>query len=200
MKPDRSNSGALVAGTLLIAFGLLAMVQQIFRDTFTWSLAWPITVIIFGALFFAGMFAGGRQVSGLAIPGSIISGIGLLLLYQNLTGHWESWSYAWALIVLFVGVGIYIMGLYGANEGQKQAGQGVMRTGFILFVIFGAFFEMLFSSGNAFGIRSILFPGLLILLGIYLLVTRLGLFGKSRAATEMPASLSEKESDNKGDQ
>ncbi len=191
MKTDRSNSSALVGGTLLIAFGVLAMVQQIFRDTFTWSLVWPITVIVFGGMFFAGMFAGGKQVSGLAIPGSIISGIGLLLLYQNLTGHWESWSYAWALIVLFVGVGIYIMGLYAGDEGQKHAGQRVMRTGFILFVIFGAFFEMIFSSGG--GVRNILFPSLLILLGIYLMVTRLGLFGRRKAETEMPVAPDDKE-------
>ncbi|MCJ7435574.1 MAG: hypothetical protein MUO77_18995, partial [Anaerolineales bacterium] len=128
MKNNRSNSGALVGGSLLIAFGVLAALQQIFRDVFTWSLVWPIIVIVFGGMFFAGMFAGGKQVSGLAIPGSIITGIGLLLLYQNLTSHWESWSYGWALIVLFVGIGIYIMGLYGGDVGQKAAGQSVMRV------------------------------------------------------------------------
>ncbi len=59
------------------------------------------------------MFLGGKQVSGLAIPGSIITGIGLLLLFQNLTSYWESWSYGWTLIIIFVGAGIYLAGLYG---------------------------------------------------------------------------------------
>ena len=177
MKSDRTNTGALVGGTLLVAFGILALLQQLFRDAFRWSSIWPVMLIIFGGLFFAGMFAGGRGVSGLAIPGSIISGIGLLLLYQNLTGHWESWSYAWALIVLFVGAGIYFMGLYAGDEGQKRAGGRLMRTGLILFVIFGAFFEMLFSGGGPTGVRTILFPVLLILLGGYLIVRRMGMFG-----------------------
>lgn len=187
MKAERSN-GPLVAGTLLIAFGLLALASQLFRNIVNWSYIWPLTVVLMGALFFAGMFAGGRSVSGLAIPGSIISGIGLMLLYQNLTSHWESWAYSWALIILFVGVGIYIAGAYGRNEGQKQAGGKLVRLGFVLFVIFGAFFEMLFSMDRLSGFHGLLFPALLIVLGIYLIVRRLGLFG-GRKGTEAESPL-----------
>jgi hypothetical protein len=196
MKDNRSNSGALIGGSLLIVFGVLAALQQIFRDVFTWSLIWPIVVIVFGGLFFAGMFAGGKGVSGLAVPGSIITGIGLLLLYQSVTGHWESWSYGWTLIVLFVGIGIYIMGLYAGDAGQKAAGRSVMRVGFILFVIFGAFFELILSNGAALRGRNLLFPILLILLGSYIIVTRLGLFSGRKSEMEMPASTSEPEDKN----
>jgi hypothetical protein len=178
MKTDRQNAAALVGGALLIAFGLLSLASQLFRDLVNWSTLWPFIVIIFGGLFFAGMFVGGRSVSGLAIPGSIITGIGLLLLLQNLTSHWESWAYAWTLIVFFVGVGIWVMGSYGGDDGQKTAGFRVMRTGIILFVVFGAFFEMVFSLALPSGFRGLLFPALLILLGIYLIVNRLGLLGR----------------------
>jgi hypothetical protein len=118
------------------------------------------------------MFAGGKQAAAFAIPGSIIGGIGLVLLFQNITRHWESMSYFWTLIILFVGAGIYIMGLYGGDANQKRSGLGVMKVGFILFVIFGAFFEMIFSSFN-----NIVFPVLLIILGGYLVLSRSGLFG-----------------------
>lgn len=186
MKTERTNNAALVGGTLLVGFGLLSLLSQVFRDVINWSYLWPVSIIIFGGLFFAGMFFGGRQVSGLAIPGTIIAGIGLLLLYQNLTSHWESWAYSWSLIVLFVGLGIYIMGLYGRDDGQQRAGLKVMKVGFILFVVFGAFFEMIFSMDRTLGARGILFPALLILLGLYLVVQRLGLFGARQSEQIQP--------------
>ena len=170
MQTNRSNAGALVGGALLIAFGLLALASQVFR-TVDWSFLWPFTVIGFGALFFVAMFASGKQAAALAIPGSIIGGVGLVLLFQNITGHWESMSYFWTLIILFVGIGIYIMGWYGSDANQKQSGLRVMKVGFILFVIFGAFFETIFSSFS-----NIVFPVLLIILGAYLVLSRSGLF------------------------
>ncbi len=180
MQTNRSNAGALVGGALLIAFGLLALAGQFFRFV-DWGFLWPFTVIGFGALFFVAMFAGGKQTAGFAIPGSIIGGIGLVLLFQNITNHWESMSYFWTLIILFVGVGIYIMGWYTGDAGQKHSGARVMKVGFILFIIFGAFFEMIFSSFS-----NILFPVLLILLGAYLILSRSGLFGgkKDEALTD----------------
>src|SRR5687767_8849581 len=109
MQPNRSNIGALIGGALLIAFGLLALAGPVFRNV-DWDFLWPFTIIGFGALFFVLMFAGGKQASAFAIPGSIVAGIGLVLLFQNITGHWESMSYFWTLIIVFVGVGIYLMG------------------------------------------------------------------------------------------
>ena len=51
-----------------------------------------------------------------------------------------------------------------------------MKVGFILFIVFGAFFEILiFSSFN-----NMVFPVLLILLGVYLVLSRSGLFGRRK--------------------
>ena len=174
MQTNRSNTGALVGGTLLIAFGLLSLASQ-FIPWLNWGFLWPFIVIGFGALFFVAMFTGGKPAAGFAIPGSIIGGIGLILLFQNITHHWESMSYFWTLIILFVGAGIYIMGRYGNDLGQKQSGIRVMKVGLILFIIFGSFFEMVFSS---FG--NLIFPILLILLGVYLVLGRSGLLGKGK--------------------
>lgn len=174
MNINRSNAGALIGGAVLIAFGLLSLAGQFFRSV-DWGMLWPFMIIGFGALFFVAMFVGGKSTAGFAVPGSIVGGIGLVLFVQNLTGHWESMAYFWTLIILFVGVGIYIMGWYGENEGQRKSGTAVMKVGFILFVIFGAFFESIFSS---FG--NLIFPILLILLGGYILVSRSGLLGKGK--------------------
>jgi flagellar biogenesis protein FliO len=172
MQTNRSNTGALVGGTLLIAFGLLSLASQVFRSL-SWGFLWPFIVIGVGILFFAAMFAGGKQAAGFAIPGTIVSGVGLVLLFQNITKHWESMSYFWTLIILFVGIGIYIMGAYSNDVGQKKSGASVMKVGLILFIIFGSFFEMIFSS---FG--NLIFPILLILLGAYLVLSRSGLLHK----------------------
>lgn len=169
MQTNRSNAGALVGGAVLIALGLLSLAGQIFRDV-NWGGLWPLLVIGMGMLFFVAMLAGGKQAAGFAVPGSIVGGIGLVLLFQSLTGHWQSMSYFWTLIILFVGTGVYIMGQYTNDESQKKSGLRVMKVGLVLFLLFGAFFEILFSSYN-----GLVFPLLLILLGVYLVVVRSGL-------------------------
>jgi len=167
------NPGALVGGALLLALGVLALLGQVFRGFNFWSAFWPLIILAFGAMFFVGMIAGGKSLSGLAVPGAIISTIGLILFYQNLSGHWESWSYAWTVILFSVGLGIYIMGRYGEDEGQRKSGLTVMRVGAILFVLFGGFFELIFSAGHKFGPRQFFFPAALILLGIYIIYNQM---------------------------
>jgi drug/metabolite transporter (DMT)-like permease len=183
MEDKRRNTGALVGGSLLILFGLLALLTQLFSGFDFWGTFWPFLIMGVGAMFFVGMFAGGKSVAGLAIPGSIIMVVGLMLFIQNLTNHWESWSYSWTVILIAVGLGIYIMGLYAGSQSQRQSGVQVMKVGLVMFILFGAFFEMIF---NSFGLSNMLFPVALILLGLYLLVTRSGMlsFRRDKAVDE----------------
>jgi hypothetical protein len=109
---NKRISGSLVGGIILIALGLLSLFGQIFRGFPFLSYLWPFIIIGFGGLFFVGMLAGGKSMAGLAIPGAIISGLGLMMFIQNLTGYWQSWAYSWTVILVLVGLGIFIMGLY----------------------------------------------------------------------------------------
>ena len=172
MQTNRSNAGALIGGSILIGFGLLSLVSRVFHGL-DWGFLWPFIVIGIGALFFAAMFSGGKETAAFAIPGSIVSGIGLVLLFQNITQRWESMSYFWTLILMFVGTGIYIMGWYSSDSNQLKSGAGLMKVGFILFIIFGTFFEMIFSSYD-----NVIFPLLLILLGGYMVLSRAGWFDR----------------------
>ena len=171
MQTNRSNPGTLVGGIFLIAFGLLALSLRLLRFV-DWGLLWPLIVTGFGALFFVTMLAGGKLFAVLAIPGTFIGGIGLIMLFQSITGRWEMLSYLWTLIILFLGLGIYIMGFYSGDGNQRQSGVRVMKAGFLLFLIFGTFFEMIFSPFN-----FALFPLLLIGMGAYILLRRAGPFG-----------------------
>jgi hypothetical protein len=180
MQTNRSNVGALIGGALLISFGLLSLVSRIFTNL-NWGILWPFLIIGLGGLFFITMFALGKSGAPFAVPGSIVGGIGLVLLFQNITHHWESMSYFWTLIFLFVGTGVYIMGWYGEDASQRKTGAGLIRAGIILFIIFGTFFEMMFSSFN-----GMIFPVLLIVLGAYLVLARSGLFRKHDVSTDNP--------------
>jgi hypothetical protein len=173
METKPRNVASLVGGAVLIGLGLLALASQIFNRLDFWGTFWPFIIIGVGGMFFAGMVAGGKSTAALAIPGTIIGMIGLMLFVQNLTGHFESWSYGWTVIVFSVGLGIYIMGLWSGDPGQRQSGAGVMRVGAILFVIFGAFFEGLIFRSS--GLSEYIFPLGLILLGLYLVIQRSGL-------------------------
>ena len=177
MESKPRNSGSFILGALLVLFGLLALLSQLFRGFDFWGTFWPFIIIGVGAMFYVGMFAGGKSTSGLAIPGTIITGIGLMLFIQNLTDYFQSWAYGWAAIVIFVGLGIYIMGLWGGNTEQRRSGSGLMRIGLILLLIFGAFFEMIFSSST---LADYIFPAGLILLGLYLVFKRSGLLPGKR--------------------
>ena len=189
MTTQRSNAGTLIGGALLIGLGVLALFGQIFRDFHFWSYVWPLVIIGSGLLFFIGMFAGGKSLARLAIPGSIITISGLMLLFQNFTGHWASWSYGWTITLASVGLGIFIMGAYEGDEHRRQAGLKVMKIAAVLFIVFGAFFELLLSP---FGFASgrFTFPILLILLGGYLVVSRSGLLGGRKAENETGAEIS----------
>jgi hypothetical protein len=165
----------VIVGSLMILFGALALLGQVFRTSLAWGMIWPLTVIAAGLAFYVVMIAGGRSAAAFAIPGTILGVIGLMLLYQNLSGHWESWSYGWTLIVMSVGIGITVSGLWGRNRRLQSAGLRVLRIGLILFVIFGTFFELILPGPSGFPVRQYLFPGLLILIGVYLVLTRAGI-------------------------
>ena len=151
-------------GIILIFLGLLFLAREIAPQYFQfWD--WPFFIIGLGGVFLLwAIFSG---TGGLAVPGSILTGIGGILYYQNLTGDWESWSFIWALIPAFVGVGIIIGGIIDHN--YKEAFSG----GLILLLISGILF---FAFGQAFGLQPEItkyWPTLLIVLGLIALARAL---------------------------
>ena len=117
--PAKRNLMSLYLGIFLLAWGVIFLVGQFLGGSF-WSYFWPFFVILPGAAFFVAMREGGQRVSGLAIPASIISMVGLILLVQNTFHQWHTWSYAWALIIVSVGIGLLIHSSYGNREGARR--------------------------------------------------------------------------------
>ncbi len=136
MKDKRQT---IVSGILLILLGFFFLTLQVmpqFREWFDLTNSWPALIILIGAgIFLSGLIFG---VPDMVIPGSVVSGIGAILYWQNATGNWESWSYVWALIPGFVGIGVTVAGLVKGKRKEIMDGLEAILVSAVLFVIFGS--------------------------------------------------------------
>jgi hypothetical protein len=162
------NRNNLIIGTILVAFGLMTIGGQLLNIRIGRFL-WPFFIIAPGALLLS--FAFSKKVTNgepLAILGSMTTTLGLMLLYQSVTGHWASWAYSWALLApTSIGAGLWLYGSRKNRPDMVSSGKTVVTIGLIIFLVGAVFFEMLLSLSN---IGGILTPLLLIGLGGFLLI------------------------------
>jgi hypothetical protein len=155
----------LVGGILLLLVGLFLLLVQLspnFGFAINIEYSWPLFVIGAGILLF--IFGLLVNAPDMAVPACIVGGIGCLLYWQNSTGNWASWAYAWSLIPGFVGVGVILAGLFKGEFRQAlRDGGTLIIISLILFAIFGSFLGGLSILGDY-------WPLLLILLGAWLLI------------------------------
>jgi hypothetical protein len=173
MTYNRTGSvGTVIGGLLLIGLGVVFLLGQFVRIDI-WHYLWPFFIVGFGLLFFAGMISGGKEAGALAIPGSLFTMLGLVFLYQNTFNYWASWAYAWALLApTSVGIGLLIFGRWSDKPGLYQPGWLLMVIGLTIFLAMGAFFELLVGIAGFASPSRILWPLVLILVGVLLLFGR----------------------------
>ena len=87
MNSTSSGSRNQVLGIILVALGVLFFIGQ-FVDF--GSVAWPFFVIAPGLGLLVWALLGGRSAAALAVPGSVVTAIGLILFIQNLFDRFES--------------------------------------------------------------------------------------------------------------
>jgi hypothetical protein len=145
---QRSVSENHLSPSMMILLGIVSIyaLTEVFNFSF-WGNFWTFFIIAPGLPFLYFAYNGGKNAAPLIIPGLIISGTGALIFVQNLTGHWESWAYAWTIYPMLVGLGLIFMGKRTGNRHEIDAGHTTLRGGLSLFVIFGAFFELLIFGG-----------------------------------------------------
>ncbi len=168
----RQRSG-LAGGILLILVGLVFLAFQLvpgLRDSLRVNVTWPLIVVAVGVgLLLIGLMTG---TPGMAVPAMIVGGIGGILYWQNVTGQWMTWSYAWALIPGFAGFGTILAAALG--EGGWRAvsrGAETILVSLVLFAVFGSLF-------GGWALFGPFWPVLLIALG---LVTLIRAFVRQRA-------------------
>lgn len=121
---------------------------------------WPFWVIMPGVIFL--LIAALTGTSGMAVPGAIITGVGLILYYYNETNHWENWT-LWLLIPGFVGIGTFFMYVLERkfSKALREGGGAILWSIAVYFI-----FTAIFGGWNPLGIY---WPILVILYGLWLL-------------------------------
>ncbi|MBI2323427.1 MAG: hypothetical protein HYU87_00455 [Chloroflexi bacterium] len=171
----RSNdwAGTTGLGALLIALGIVFFAAQVLGlDVGRYG--WPMIIVGAGALMLLMGLSGFDPSRGLVFPGTIVTTVGLILLYQNTTRHWESWAYAWALIPASVGVATMLRALLTRHPRGARRGLSMAAFFLVLFALGFSFFEgVVHISGRDLGfLGQYAFPLLLILTGVWMLVAR----------------------------
>jgi hypothetical protein len=166
----RGSSGTALLGILLITVGVFFFIGQWLN--IDWGAAtWPFYVIAPGlALMAWGLTQ--RDGSGLTVAGSIVTMVGLVLLYQNATGHWESWAYAWALVGPGgSGLGMLLYGTRSGNRKMARDGFWQILIAIGLFVAGFIFFEGIIGiSGQRLPLPEWVLPVAVIAIGLLVLV------------------------------
>lgn len=159
------SAGAII----LIVVGVFFLLGQFFGFSIgsLFAFSWPFWVILPGAVMLAAAFFGSKQMSGLVVPGAIVTGTGVLLLFQDATGYYESWAYVWTLYPVFIGSALWFMGRRTGSDDLARRGTQSMMGGLGMFVIFGGFFELFIWGGH--GLARFIVPLLLIGGGVLLL-------------------------------
>lgn len=174
-----SNMVGTLIGAILILLGISFLMVRFIISIFDFDLghyAWPIFIIIPGVLMFLSAFMLERHAGvTLAMFGGMVATTGGILMIQNIFDLYASWAYAWALIAP-TSIGLSKL-LYGAVRGlgdEVKSGLTMAGVGAVIFVIAGAFFELIIDI-NGFGLNVswLCWPTLLIGGGIITLIVNL---------------------------
>lgn len=158
-------------GLVLLITGGLFLADQLLELGLMFFL-WPLLIVLFGITFFVGMITAGKRGSGLAIPGMLLTVIGLILFVQNLYSLWVTWTYSWTLLISATGLGLLMMNGYLKRDGLRRVGGLLIGIGLVLFVLLGVFFEIILDLAGS-DVQSGLFLGAgLVLLGLFLMFSR----------------------------
>jgi hypothetical protein len=167
-------------GGLLVLLGMVVLLDQAFHLDLG-RVGWPFFPIVSGlGLLGLGLAAAGRPGVVLATVGGVVTMAGLVLLVQNATDRFETWAYAWTLVVLVgAGIGRWLVGVVRGRRDLAASGGWLIAAGLMAFLVFAVFFEGVDGFGGrrdgatgGYVLAALLIVGGLVLLGRRLLAGR----------------------------
>lgn len=177
--PDRdvsvSTSGppAAAVGAVLIIVGGVLLAGQLL-DIGLGDLGWPLILVAIGvAILVIGLVIANQ--SGMVVGGTVVTTVGLVLLYQNETGNWASWAYAWALVgPAASGLGLALWGIRSGDANDIRNGTWGLLGGLAIFAVGFLFFEGIIGiSGEPLPMPDWLLPVVVIGIGLVILARAL---------------------------
>jgi hypothetical protein len=151
IKPRPRGALSMVLGGSLVLLGVVFLVLQLFNFDVAFSRSmWPLLIIAAGVyLFGVAFFSNVKEGEPFAVLGSIVTVLGLLLFYQNSTGHWQNWAYTWALLMpTSVGVGQMVFGVIKHKAETVRTGMRLTFIGAVMFLVGYFFFEVVIGIGG----------------------------------------------------
>jgi hypothetical protein len=183
-KPSGPGNRGAAAGGLLVGLGGLLLVGRLTGGAFwpsgawlSWATAWPLLPLGGGLGLLLLALAGGPVAGGLAVPGSVVTAVGLLLLVDRVTDQWQTWAYTWALAFpAAAGAGLWLLGRRGGRSRPAARGRRLTGIGLGLGAALAGVFELGLTLSGAVpaGLARSLGPALLLASGTYLLLRRGG--------------------------
>lgn len=151
---------------VVIGVGVALLLANLF-GVHLMEIFWPGFILVPGLLFLWPAYNSTAdeqsQFSFLAIPGAIITAVGMLLFVMNITGHFEAWAYSWTLIWAAAAGGWMYMKRFEPEDSIHDTGYKFVRVMIIMFMALAILFELVI-----FGNFAPVFPALLIGYGLYL--------------------------------
>ena len=175
MQTERLGSTRIVVGSAIIVVGFLFLLGRLI-DLDLGTL-WPLFVVIPGVVILLSGLAAAPGGAGTAatVTGSQLTGLGLLLLVQNLTGLWQTWAYAWALVwPMSIGLGLLARGTLSGDDKTARDGARAALFGLFMFFLGFVFFEAILNiSGSSLGVvGDYALPAILIVGGLVVVFRR----------------------------
>jgi hypothetical protein len=149
------RGGETALGGLLLLLGLVVLLGQAV-DLEVGRVAWPFFVIVPGlGLLGMGLAATGRLGEVLAMVGGVVAMAGVVLGVQNASDRFDTWAYAWTLVVLAgPGIGRWLVGVVRGRRELAASGGWLIAAGLVGFVVLAVFFEAVVGIGGRGGALS----------------------------------------------
>lgn len=172
---QKRSVGSLIGGLLLLAAGIVLLVLNITQISLPALpiVPWPLFIIGPGLLLLWPAFTispetdAGQTTIILAIIGSVLVVLGTMLGLMSLFNYFQSWAYAWTLLIA-AGTSGYLYALrFSSSSHTKERGRSLLKIALLAFILFAGFFELLIFGGN-----WQWWPVGLIVLGLYFLLRR----------------------------